>query len=141
MIYIHPEKEENNPGKWIIWKGMDIPENHGRHKCPNCGEFALTWYDKPFVRERLTNFCPSCGLDMRVNPEEEKVLENKKNKEVYEQRKKIINDGRNAMAEFRCNYFDTYDLDKEDQKRVKLLLKKIDKLFLTAMEMNNEKHL
>ena len=48
-------------GKWIEWNGMDIPENHGRHKCSICGEFAI----KPkYDEEILTYYCPNCGAKM-----------------------------------------------------------------------------
>ena len=48
-------------GKWIVWNGMDIPENHGRHKCSECGKFAI----KPkYGDEILTDFCPNCGAKM-----------------------------------------------------------------------------
>ena len=48
-------------GHWIVWGGMDIPENHGKHKCSVCGEFAPVRYDKPLIKEFLSNYCPSCG--------------------------------------------------------------------------------
>ena len=48
-------------GKWIAWNGMDIPENHGRHKCSICDEFAI----KPkYGEEILTKRCPNCGAKM-----------------------------------------------------------------------------
>ena len=48
-------------GKWIVWNGMDIPENHGRHKCSECGEFAI----KPkYGEEILTKRCLNCGARM-----------------------------------------------------------------------------
>lgn len=58
MPTIEPERKK---GKWIVWNGMDIPENHGKHKCSECGEFAPAIYDKPIIREQLTKFCPNCG--------------------------------------------------------------------------------
>lgn len=49
-------------GEWIKWGGMDIPENHGRHKCSECMEFAI----KPkYGEEILTDWCPYCGAKMR----------------------------------------------------------------------------
>lgn len=48
-------------GKWIEWNGMDIPENHGRHKCSICGEFAI----KPkYGEEILTKRCNNCDAKM-----------------------------------------------------------------------------
>lgn len=48
-------------GKWIEWNGMDIPENHGRHKCSICGNYAI----KPkYGEEILTKRCPNCGCKM-----------------------------------------------------------------------------
>lgn len=64
------EKQEQKKGKWIIWGGMDIPENHGKHKCSECGEFAPTRYDKPLIKECLSDFCPNCGADMRGEQDE-----------------------------------------------------------------------
>ena len=57
-------------GHWIVWGGMDIPENHGRHKCSECGEFAPVRYEKPLIKENLSNFCPNCGADMRGEQDE-----------------------------------------------------------------------
>lgn len=56
---------ERKTGEWIVWNGMDVPENHGRHKCSECGEFALLRYEKPLQKEVLSDFCPNCGADMR----------------------------------------------------------------------------
>ena len=55
---------ERKKGKWMVWGGMDIPENHGRHKCSECGEFALMRYEKPLRKEVLSDFCPNCGARM-----------------------------------------------------------------------------
>lgn len=56
-VDVEPVRHE----KWIVWNGMDIPENHGRHKCSECGEFAI----KPkYGEEILTKRCPSCGARM-----------------------------------------------------------------------------
>jgi hypothetical protein len=59
---VQPERER---GKWIVWGGMDIPENHGRHICSLCREFAPVRYEKPLIKECLSDFCPSCGANMR----------------------------------------------------------------------------
>ena len=56
---------ERKRGEWIVWGGMDIPENHGRHICSLCGEFAPVRCEKPLIKEYLSDFCPSCGADMR----------------------------------------------------------------------------
>ena len=56
---------ERLKGHWLVWGGMDIPENHGRHICSSCGEFAPVLYEKPLIKEYLSDFCPSCGADMR----------------------------------------------------------------------------
>ena len=55
---------EPKTGKWIVWGGMDVSENHGRHKCSECGEFALLRYEKPLRKEILSDFCPNCGARM-----------------------------------------------------------------------------
>lgn len=55
------EAEPARHGKWIEWNGMDIPENHGRHKCSICGEFAI----KPkYGEEILTKRCNNCDAKM-----------------------------------------------------------------------------
>lgn len=59
-----PEPKQRR-GHWIVWGGMDIPENHGKHKCSLCGGFAPIRYEKPLIKENLSNFCPNCGADMR----------------------------------------------------------------------------
>ena len=56
---------ETKKGHWIVWGGMDIPENHGKHICSVCGEFAPIRYEKPLIKEYLSDFCPNCGADMR----------------------------------------------------------------------------
>ena len=62
---MRPVEPERKRGEWIVWGGMDIPENHGKHKCSVCGEFAPVRYEKPLIKENLSNFCPNCGADMR----------------------------------------------------------------------------
>lgn len=58
-----PDAEPVRHGKWVEWNGMDIPENHGRHKCSICGEFAI----KPkYGEEILAKRCPNCGAKMMV---------------------------------------------------------------------------
>ena len=65
-IFNLPSAQPERPkGHWIVWGGMDIPENHGRHICSLCGEFAPVRYEKPLIKEYLSDFCPSCGADMR----------------------------------------------------------------------------
>ena len=66
MVSSLPSAQPEHPkGHWIVWGGMDIPENHGRHICSLCGEFAPVRYEKPLIKENLSNFCPNCGADMR----------------------------------------------------------------------------
>lgn len=65
LDYILSLPSAERTGKWVLWGGMDIPENHGRHKCSECREFALRWYDKPIMREHLSDFCPHCGVKMK----------------------------------------------------------------------------
>lgn len=60
-----PYEPERKQGEWIVWGGMDIPENHGRHICSLCGEFAPVRCEKPLIKEYLSDFCPNCGADMR----------------------------------------------------------------------------
>lgn len=62
---LSPAQPEHTKGHWIVWGGMDIPENHGKHKCSLCGEFAPVRYEKPLIKEYLSDFCPNCGADMR----------------------------------------------------------------------------
>lgn len=69
VIDEQPTVEERKKGRWIVWGGMDIPENHGRHKCSLCGGFAPVRYEKPLIKENLSNFCPNCGADMRKENE------------------------------------------------------------------------
>lgn len=68
---IPPAQPEQKKGRWIAWNGMDIPENHGKHKCSECGEFAPIEYDKPIIRERLTNYCPNCGCRLEEGESDE----------------------------------------------------------------------
>lgn len=63
-------ESEQKTGKWIVWGGMDVPENHGRHKCSECGEFALLRYEKPLRKEILSDFCPTCGAKMKAKEDE-----------------------------------------------------------------------
>ena len=64
-IVLPSAQPEHPKGHWIVWGGMDIPENHGKHKCSVCGEFAPVRYEKPLIKEYLSDFCPNCGADMR----------------------------------------------------------------------------
>ena len=66
-IYPVFDESDRPEGQWKMWGGMDIPENHGRHRCSLCGEFAPEWRERrnsPIVKERLTRFCPNCGAKM-----------------------------------------------------------------------------
>ena len=65
-LSVQPERKR---GEWVVWGGMDIPENHGRHICSLCGEFAPVRYEKPLIKEYLSDFCPNCGADMREGGE------------------------------------------------------------------------
>lgn len=48
-------------GKWIIHKPFDS----GRHNCNECIECSVcgTWFGHDCYE--ISNFCPSCGADMR----------------------------------------------------------------------------
>jgi len=64
-IVLPSAQPEHPKGHWIVWGGMDIPENHGKHICSVCGEFAPVRHEKPLIKEYLSDFCPNCGADMR----------------------------------------------------------------------------
>ena len=56
-------------GKWIKAKGVMPPEFHGHHFCSKCGNFANM--EPPFGnREDLSEFCPNCGVYMKVEGNE-----------------------------------------------------------------------
>lgn len=61
---MRPAESERKKGKWQ-WCG-----NH--HLCSECDEWALTKWDEDECDEVdvLTDFCPSCGADMREGEEE-----------------------------------------------------------------------
>lgn len=53
-------------GKWLT--GNDNPRTYGRIRamCGRCGAFALAeMVNAGSYKERLSNFCPNCGADMR----------------------------------------------------------------------------
>ena len=45
---------------WKEIRGMAPPEDHGKHKCSNCGQLALSQK----MREYLSDRCPYCGAHM-----------------------------------------------------------------------------
>ena len=53
-------------GKWIIHKPFDS----GRHNCNECIECSVcgTWFGHDCYE--ISNFCPSCGADMRQTGDE-----------------------------------------------------------------------
>lgn len=53
-------------GKWMTASGMLPPEYHGRKYCSACSQFAL--HDR-FGRERLSWYCPNCGVKMDMDME------------------------------------------------------------------------
>ena len=48
---------ERKRGKWI-----PVTNGRGGHECNLCHDYAPSWQTG---EERLTNFCPECGADMR----------------------------------------------------------------------------
>ena len=59
-------------GEWLT--GNDNPRTYGRIRamCGRCGAFALTdMVNAGSYKERLSNFCPNCGADMRPEPPKE----------------------------------------------------------------------
>lgn len=48
---------EPRKGKWI-----PVTNGRGGHECDQCHEYAPSWQTG---EERLTNYCPNCGADMR----------------------------------------------------------------------------
>lgn len=63
---------ENKKGRWLT--GNDNPRTYGRIRamCGRCGAFALAeMVNAGSYKERLSNFCPNCGADMREPPKEE----------------------------------------------------------------------
>lgn len=51
---IEPEREK---GEWI-----PVTNGRGGHECNKCHNYAPAWQTG---EERLTDFCPCCGADMR----------------------------------------------------------------------------
>lgn len=51
---IEPERKK---GKWI-----PVTNGRGGHECDLCHNYAPAWQTG---EERLTDFCPNCGADMR----------------------------------------------------------------------------
>ena len=61
--------QDKSTGKWIKAKGIMPPEFHGHHYCSKCGNFANM--EPPFGnREDLSEFCPNCGVYMKVEGNE-----------------------------------------------------------------------
>lgn len=61
--------QDKPTGKWIKAKGVMPPEFHGHHYCSKCGNFANM--EPPFGnREDLSEFCPNCGVYMKVEGNE-----------------------------------------------------------------------
>lgn len=50
-------------GRWVKAIGMLFPEFNGKHRCSNCGYFAL---EHRIGCEVLTPYCPWCGKPMDV---------------------------------------------------------------------------
>lgn len=46
--------------EWKEIRGMAPPEDHGKHKCSNCGQLALS----KKMHEYLSDRCPHCGAHM-----------------------------------------------------------------------------
>ena len=55
------EAKEVKKGRWIAYKGVQIPERHGLHYCSNC-HHALHLASNG----RVYNYCPRCGAKMEV---------------------------------------------------------------------------
>lgn len=53
--------------KWVVIRGMDAPEYHGKHKCSNCGCLAL----ERRMREVLSARCHYCGAHMELENEKD----------------------------------------------------------------------
>jgi len=70
IVHLPSAEPERKTGKWIVWGGMDVSENHGRHKCSECGEFALLRYEKLLRKEILSDYCPHCGAKMEGEADE-----------------------------------------------------------------------
>lgn len=54
-------KDDRRFAKWIELSGMMPPEWRGRHICSECMKFALRDF---YHREKLSDYCPSCGAEM-----------------------------------------------------------------------------
>lgn len=60
-ILIQLPSAEPKKGKWIAYKGMQIPERHGLHYCSNCHHSLHL-----ASNGRVYNYCPRCGAKMEV---------------------------------------------------------------------------
>ena len=58
-----PTIEERKRGEWYKPTGMMPPEYAGVYRCSECDELAMR--DWKTHKQKLTDFCPNCGADMR----------------------------------------------------------------------------
>lgn len=56
-ILERPERAELKKGKWIL-----VTNGRGGHECSRCHDYAPSYQNG---NERLSNYCPTCGADMR----------------------------------------------------------------------------
>ena len=60
-VKIKDLSDAEKKGKWIAYKGMQIPERHGLHYCSNCHHSLHL-----ASNGRVYNYCPRCGAKMEV---------------------------------------------------------------------------
>lgn len=58
-----PAEPERKKGKWYKPTGMMPPEYVGVYRCSECDGLAMR--DWKTHKQKLTDFCPNCGADMR----------------------------------------------------------------------------
>lgn len=61
-IKVLSAQPERKKGKWI-----DVTNGRGGHECDECHNYAPAWQTG---EERLTDFCPNCGADMKGEDDE-----------------------------------------------------------------------
>ena len=70
--YCHPaniaeELRKLPPAQSKVGKWIPVTNGRGGHECDKCHNYAPAWQTG---EERLTNFCPNCGADMRGEQDE-----------------------------------------------------------------------
>ena len=63
VLELPSAEPERKKGKWYKPTGMMPPEYVGVYRCSECDGLAMR--DWKTHKQKLTDFCPNCGADMR----------------------------------------------------------------------------